>query len=220
MRKLVILSLLNQENSQIFKMLNIVWQKYFNVEQILDEPKNISLYLNRKIDILFIDDANYFQLKFYDRFLSKNKLFKNVVISSKPSIQDIYDYKMRTDIKIFTGFGFEYSVWSTIAVLRLYWSFSSNDSTIIYKDIIADFVDNKFFINKKMIELTPMERKVLRYFMTRINKIVTKEEIMQKVWGHTDSFTILSFNQIFFKLKLKIGKHYFTNKRGKGIIFK
>lgn len=217
---LSILSLVSEDNKAKFENLENEWKKYFNVNHIVDKPENILNYLDQHVDILFLDDTTFFKLEYYEKFRRENPLFSYVTIAKTPSENDVFNFKLLVDMIVYSDISHSYLKWSSIAALRRYWHNYSNQATIIYRNIIADFAENCFSINKSEIPLTKMESKLLRIFMTNIGKILSKNEIFKKVWGHEDEDISRNFDQMFFKLKTKIGKEYFEVKRNLGIVFR
>ncbi|MEM1000844.1 MAG: response regulator transcription factor [Bacteroidota bacterium] len=52
------------------------------------------------------------------------------------------------------------------------------------RDLSIDFKAHSIQIGEKMIEMTKMESKLLRYFIHHEGKILSRETIMEEVWGH------------------------------------
>lgn len=214
-----ILSLVSGKNKIKFELLEKEWQRYFNIHHRIADPSEIKNFLNDQIDILFLDDTSVFNLEYYQKFQTKNSTFSYIGVANKPSILDVQNFKLLVDMIVYTNISFSFLKWSSIATLRRYWHSYSNQATIIYGNIIADFAENVFLINKKEVTLTKMEAKLLRIFMTNIGKTLAKSEIFKTVWGYKDEDISRNFDQMFFKLKSKIGREYFQVKRNKGIVF-
>ena len=111
------------------------------------------------------------------------------------------------------------SFWQTISILRRYWSTYSKPTTIIYKGIIADFIEKKVFLDGKNINLTNKEFSLLRFFLENKSKYFSKQEIFEKVWKIKDVDITRVLDQILFKLKKKIGSQFFSVSRKMGVIF-
>lgn len=218
-KKLRILSLINETHKATWKRTTATWDKYFEFENIIDHPSNIEKYLKKNIDILFMQSHKQFENQYYQMFSKNNQNFTYVVILNKPSPKDGEVYKKLADRIIYSGLGDDYLKWATIASLRRYWATHSKSSTIIYKNIIADFAENKFSINNKNIRLTTKEVDLLRYFFKNKDSYISKERIFVDVWGYDGVDTSRSLDQMIFKLKKKIGKEYFSIVRGRGIKF-
>lgn len=217
--KLKILSLINGNYQKEWKEMSASWSKYFELEHVVDKPKNVIKHLNDGVDILFMQAPKLFENKFYQDFKKSNPTFTYVVIQNKPSAKDGEIYKKLADRIVYKDIDDDYLKWATIASLRRYWATHSKTSVVIHKNIIADFAENKFSINNKNIKLTTKEVDLLRFLLKNINKYLTKDKIFKEVWGYDEEDTTRTVDQMIFKLKKKIGADYFEIKRNKGIKF-
>lgn len=63
---------------------------------------------------------------------------------------------------------------------------------IIFNEIRANTIDKQAYVNDTLLNLTKKEYDLLIFFMTNKNRIVTKESIVEHLWGDdvvlTDSF--------------------------------
>lgn len=219
MRKLIVLSLVKKTEFKKWKKLEESWQKYFDIEHIIDEPKNIKQYLEHQVDLLFLQDDKAFELSYYDEMRKGNSQFAYVYVTGEPSEKDIRVYKHLADGIVYTKISPEYTIWSTISRLRRYWDTYSKPTTIIYKDIIADFIDNTVTVEKRNVKFTQKEMELFKYLINNRNKFIQKHEIFKHVWGVEDADSTRAFDQMFFKVRKKIGDDYFTIVRNKGIKF-
>lgn len=85
-------------------------------------------------------------------------------------------------------------------------------------NIIFDKQNNIVFINGRSVELTSTESKILNLFLKNKDKIITKEMIIQEVWGwnQTDASAV-STN--INRLRNKIGEDKIITIRGRGYKF-
>ena len=58
--------------------------------------------------------------------------------------------------------------------------------TFAFGSARIDFTNHSVFVNKQKIELKAMEYKLLSYLVKHKNRVISKDEIFQKVWE--DSF--------------------------------
>ena len=195
------------------------WDKFLNCEQIISEPSNIKKFIKDSIDILYLwkEDQKTFEFNFYSLFKKQSSTFKYVIISDKPDKLDYKIYKKLADDIVYTD-DFKVLQWKTFAIARRYWNNYSNLSTIIYHDIIVDFIDNILIINDQTTELTKTESKLLRYLMLKKGIYTSKKTIFQDVWGY-DEDTSRILEQVIFKLKKKVGQKYFHFSRKQGYKF-
>ena len=94
---------------------------------------------------------------------------------------------------------------------------------IEYKDLKIDKNTNRVFRNEKEISLTPKEFKLLFFLMSNADRILTREEIAENVWGnHFDTGT--NYIDVYIAyLRKKIDKDFseklIHTKPGIGFIF-
>ena len=61
---------------------------------------------------------------------------------------------------------------------------SNLDSTFTYKGLKIDFTGRVLYIDDKEVYLTPKEFDLLTYFVKNPNKAITRDELLNKVWGY------------------------------------
>lgn len=216
-KKMNILVLVKPKVQKLWMKNHGEFNKYFEMEDVVDEPKNITKYLNKPIDILFIDDPKYWENEFYKTWQEKNKSFQYVVFQKEPDpSNDISILKNLADRIIYTNISQKLLYWEIMSTLRRYWNAYSKPSTIIYRGIIADFIESKFTVNKEEVSLTPKEIAILRMLISNPKRYLDKKEIFKKVWGYDEDNT-RTLDQTLFKLRRKVGKEYFVVTKNKGV---
>ena len=68
------------------------------------------------------------------------------------------------------------------AILRRSYSFSGTSNIISYQDVILNIGDTTVFYHDKQIELTKNELKILQILLETPGNIVSREDIMIKLW--------------------------------------
>ncbi len=61
---------------------------------------------------------------------------------------------------------------------------SNLDSTFTYKGLKIDFTGRVLYIDDNEVYLTPKEFDLLSYFVKNPNKAITRDELLNKVWGY------------------------------------
>ena len=200
-----------------------IWKDRFfqNVQHIIKPPEEIDKILNLPIDILFIeeDNINTFQFNYYHIFKKQNQNFKYIVLKKERSDDDIDVYKKLADDIVYFDMGEKHLSWKLISLLRRYWNSNAKSTTIIYKDLIVDFVKNVIINNDLKFEITKKESQVLLYLYENRGMYVKKGDIFYSVWGIKGEDNTRTVDQIIFKLRKKIGNKYFAAKRHHGIMF-
>lgn len=217
--RLRIVSLVKASEHSSWKELEKEWRRYFDLEHFIDTPENISKYLKKRVDILFLDDISKFDLSYYRTFKDHSQTFAYIAVKNLPNEADADAFKLLVDRIVYTGISPRYLKWTTISSLRRYWDVYSKPSTIIFKDLIADFNENKFTVNGNEIKLTAKEVDLLRFFLKHKEEWIDKAKLFKEVWGYEEIDSTRAVDQMIFKLKSKIGRDYFTTTRNKGIKF-
>ena len=58
-----------------------------------------------------------------------------------------------------------------------------SDSVFRYQDLVIDFASHRVMVANKEIKLTPTEYKVLSYISCNAGRVVTPDQLLDKVWG-------------------------------------
>ena len=214
-----IISLFPIAKRKIWKNTHRLIDKYINFDEEIDTPRNIGAYLNQSIDILFIDSESFgaFNVKYYQLFKNNKKNFKLIVVKERSNLEDVRFFKGLADDIVYTS-NKKIAEWKKLAILRRFWNTSSKPTVIIYKDIIADFIDNKIYVNNIQISLTGKERDLFKYLIEKRGTFISKKKIYKEIWGYEEDVT-RTLDQMFFKLKKKINSEYFYSSRSKGYKF-
>ncbi len=218
MKKIIVASLMRKTKSDFINKEIETWKKYFDVDVTTLEPKKIETLIKKKIDVLLLDskDENLFKLEYYRSFKSNNYRFKYIIIKDEPMSSDSKYYKKLADRIVYIVHP-KLASWELISVLRRFWGTNSKPTTIIFRSIIADFVENTISIEGVVKDLTVKEINVLRILLQNKEEFVSRKVIYKAVWKHDDDDKTRVLDQIIFKLKKKLGKNYFEVSRSKGI---
>jgi DNA-binding response OmpR family regulator len=77
---------------------------------------------------------------------------------------------------------------------------------LVYKDLVLDWVDRRATLNGREIPLTPVEYRLLQYFLQHVGEVISKEELLQNVWGYLEPAGDLNLIEAAIKrLRKKIG---------------
>ncbi len=84
---------------------------------------------------------------------------------------------------------------------------SVNENNIQYHDMIElDLTKHRVWVEKQEIHLTLTQFRLLEYFLTSRGRILTRESILNKVWGHCVNVTERSIDSHVMRLRKKIEK--------------
>ena len=98
---------------------------------------------------------------------------------------------------------------------------NSEEGNISFKDLLIDNSKHKVFLSDKKISLTAKEYTLLKYLMTKADKVQTRDILLDKVWGYDNSVTTRTVDTHVKRLRSKLGKYgkNIETIRGVGYIF-
>lgn len=126
------------------------------------------------------------------RELKANKAYDGIIIlSAKSSLDDkLLGLKIGADDYLTKPFHFAELSARINSIFRRNNFLGMNE--IVFSEIRANIYDNKAYVNDKLLNLTKKEYDLLIFFLTNSNRIITKESIVEHLWGDdvilTDSF--------------------------------
>lgn len=93
--------------------------------------------------------------------------------------------------------------------------------TIAYGDIKIDYLQLKTFVRGKEVELTKLEFELLKLFLQNNNKVISRDELLNKIWGFSYDGTtrIVDVHVYNLKQKIKDSKATIRSSRGVGYAF-
>jgi two-component system response regulator MtrA len=76
----------------------------------------------------------------------------------------------------------------------------------------------------KRIELTILENRILLYFLQNLDRVISREELMEVVWGYTSNVNTRTLDMHIVRLRKKIEENpdkprYLVTIRGMGYKF-
>ena len=98
---------------------------------------------------------------------------------------------------------------------------NSEEGNISFKDLLIDNSKHKVFLSDKEISLTAKEYTLLKYLLTKADKVQTRDILLDKVWGYDNSVTTRTVDTHVKRLRSKLGKYgkNIETIRGVGYIF-
>lgn len=92
------------------------------------------------------------------------------------------------------------------------------DTLLQYKDIVLNPVSKEVMQGQKQIKLTKTEYELLKYFMSNPNIMLSREKIIDYVWGIDYSGDLRTVDTHIRRLRQKIGGSYIHTRFGSGYI--
>jgi len=90
------------------------------------------------------------------------------------------------------------------ALLRRSTEIVNNIEELSFGKIHVDFKRHEILINKKQIEMTVMEFKILKYFAQHEGEVVTREMLLDEVWGFENYPTTRTVDNFILSLRKHI----------------
>jgi two-component system alkaline phosphatase synthesis response regulator PhoP len=90
-----------------------------------------------------------------------------------------------------------------------------------YNDEILDidFRKHKASKNKKSLKLSFLEFKLLRFLISRKGETVSRQDLLEQVWGYEAVHSTRTVDAHIFSLRKKIGRRYIATAHGQGYRF-
>ena len=92
---------------------------------------------------------------------------------------------------------------------------------IVFEDLKIDTNKHKVYISDKKLSLTSKEFKLLKHLLSKADKVQTRDNLLNKVWGYDQDVTTRTVDTHIKRLRSKIGKYgeKIETVRGEGYIF-
>ena len=176
--------LLVEDNETLVKgLVYSLEQNKYNVIHTLNVKDTINYLIDEKPDLIILDislpDGDGFDL--YNREISKRKI-ATIFLTAKDDEDDIVKgLELGADDYITKPF----STRELIARINRIILKENQNLIIKIKDIEFDIDKMVVLKNSKEVSLTSLELKILNLLFTNLNKVVKREDIIEKVWEWT-----------------------------------
>ena len=200
--------LLVEDNNLIAKGLTYsLIQEGYEVINSFDVKETNQIILKQKIDIIILDitlpDGNGFDL--YKNII-KAKNIPTIFLTAKDEEENIVKgLELGAEDYITKPFG----VRELITRINKVVSRQTKNNIIEIKDIKFDLNKMEVYRENEKINLTSLELKILHLLITNVNKVVTREKIIDKIWEWTgndvnDNTVTVYMKRIRSKIKTDI----------------
>ena len=176
--------LLVEDNELLAKgLVYSLKQNKYNVIHTLNIKDTINYLIDEKPDLIILDislpDGNGFDL--YNREINKRKI-ATIFLTAKDDENDIVKgLELGADDYITKPF----STRELIARINRIILKENQKLIIKIKDIEFDIDKMVVLKNSKEVSLTSLELKILNLLFTNLNKVVKREDIIEKIWEWT-----------------------------------
>lgn len=182
----------------------------FNVEIVSNKINAIEAINKNAFDLFLLDvqlpDGTGFEICKYIKTISNKPII--FVSARDEEINIVYGLDIGADDYITKPFRNNELISRIKSVLRRYTSEDKNNNIINYKNLEVDLDKAKVYNNSKEIYLTSLEYKILLMFLNNVNKVITRRELLEKVWDIDGNFVNDNTLSVYIKrLRLKISDH-------------
>lgn len=208
--------LLIEDNNTIIKGLEYTFkQNNYQITSIsyLQESKK---YLEtNKPDIIVLDvslpDGNGFD--FYEKYI-KEKNIKTIFLTAKDNEDDIVKGLQLADDYLTKPFSTKELLARINKIIT-----KNNTNYIIVKDIKFDFNKMTVYKQDKQVMLTSLELKILQLLFNNLNKVVTRDYLIESIWNWTGNDVNDNTITVYLKrIREKIGNNIIKTIKGIGYI--
>ncbi|AIY84576.1 hypothetical protein U729_589 [Clostridium baratii str. Sullivan] len=174
----------DEENMVSFIKMELEYEGY-NVDVANDGRRAVSLALEKDYDVILLDlmlpGINGIEVC---RRIRKEKETPIIMLTARDSVMDkVTGFKSGADDYLAKPFAIEELIARMEVIFRRNKKEKIN-SELKFKDIILDIEGRTVRRNNEVIELTNTEFQLLLMFMKNINRALTRDIIMENIWGY------------------------------------
>ncbi|BFK82423.1 response regulator transcription factor [Clostridium baratii] len=174
----------DEENMVSFIKMELEYEGY-NVDVANDGRRAVSLALEKDYDLILLDlmlpGINGIEVC---RRIRKEKETPIIMLTARDSVMDkVTGLKSGADDYLAKPFAIEELIARMEVIFRRNKKEKSN-SELKFKDIILDIEGRTVRRNNEVIGLTNTEFQLLLMFMKNINRALTRDIIMENIWGY------------------------------------
>lgn len=162
----------------------------YDVEEAVDGMDAINKCKEKDYDIIIMD----VMMPRLDGFsaikeIKKNKNIPVIMLSARGEEYDkLFGFEIGIDDYVVKPFSPKELMARINAVLTRSVNRNSEEnnkeSKYVYKDLVIDMLGREVYVGKKKLELTPKEYELLVYFVLNKNIALSREKILNEVWGY------------------------------------
>lgn len=207
--------LIAEDDENMCKILTLYLQKEgYSVETVFNGADAISYFERKKADLLLLDWMLPYKngIEVCQELKRMDIPIKIIMITAKTTIDnELLGLTVGADDYIRKPFDMK------ILLLRIK-KLCNLGQELKYKDIILDQAAYEVFKNNQPLQLTKKEFELLKYFLTNPKIILSREQILNHVWGMDYIGEMRTVDTHIRRLRKKIGESYIRTKIGTGYI--
>jgi DNA-binding response OmpR family regulator len=162
-------------------------ERGFSVQHYSDGEDGLYAILNQDYDLAVIDIMlpNVSGLDIIKSAREQGKLLPVIILSAKASLADrLEGFKRDVDDYITKPYSLLELYARIQAILRRSKLKEPENSALELRGLRLDLLSSECFVDGKSVALKPKEFKLLRYFLTNINQVLTKTMLLEHIWGY------------------------------------
>lgn len=177
--------LIVEDNKSIIESLEYLLEKEgFEVNIVSSKKQALEYIRTESFDLFLLDvelpDGTGFEICRYIKNISNKPI---IFVSARIEESNIvYGLDLGADDYITKPFGNNELVSRIRSVLRRYSFEIGNKHLLVYGDLKVDIDKAKVYKNQEELYLTKLEYKILLMFLNNENKIITRDELLEKIW--------------------------------------
>ncbi|MBR2787073.1 MAG: response regulator transcription factor [Clostridia bacterium] len=204
--------LIVEDNEAIIESFTYLLEKEGFIVQVASTKKQAIAYIkNNQFNIFLLDvqlsDGTGFELCRYIKDLYNKPIIFVSAMTDEANV--VYGLDMGADDYITKPFRNSELVSRIRSVLRRYTLNNSFTHVINYKNIKVDVDRARVYNNQEEIFLTNLEYRILLMFLNNANKVITRDELLEKVWDIDGNYV----NDNSLSVYIKRLRHKIANTR-------
>lgn len=197
-------------------------QEKFQILKASSGEDGLRIANHKKVDLIILDimlpGINGLDVCKKLKSDSRTKEIPIVMLTAKSEeVDKIVGFEIGADDYITKPFSPRELVLRVKAVLKRYEP-KNNKKTIIFKEVSVDPSSHSVTIGKKNLDLTLIEFKLLSYLLENKGKVMSRDTILNNVWGYAADVFSRTVDTHMTRLREKLGHYakYIRSVRGVG----
>lgn len=204
MKKVLIIEDDNSTRAGIIEILN---SEKYNCEESADGLKGFEKALNKKYDLILLDlmlpGMNGMDIC---KELRRQEIMTPIIMltAKKEEIDKIIGFELGADDYVTKPFSIRELIARIEAVLRRANYDDSDRNKVEFDNIKIDFSKQELFKSGVQIKLSTTEFKVLHYLVLREGQVISRNQLLDEVWGYDSFPTTRTVDNYILSLRKKI----------------
>lgn len=216
--------LIVEDDAGIRNLISMYFKKEkYNIYEAQDGEEALSIFKSSKIDLVILD----IMIPYIDgfnvcKYIRANSNVPIIMLTARTEEQDIlHGFEYGTDEYVTKPFSPRVLVAKAKALLKRAEGTADSSSIFSTDGLIIDFSSGRMTVNNTDVILTHKEFELLEYLVQNKGAILSKESILDKVWGYDYFGDPRTVDTHIKRLRDKLGENsrYIITIRGRGYKF-